>query len=125
MPRTFDIAVIEGDGIGPEVTREAIRAVEAAASGSNAAFRWTRYPWGTDYYLTQGRMAPADFLDRLAAARCDPARRGRASAGPGPYHPERALAADPAAIRSMRMRQAGVSLSRRAKSVAGQGARLD
>ena len=32
MPHTFDIAVIEGDGIGPEVTREAIRSVEAAAT---------------------------------------------------------------------------------------------
>ena len=66
MPRTFDIAVIEGDGIGPEVTREAIRAVEAAAPRSDAAFQWTRYPWGTDYYLAHGRMAPPDFLDSLA-----------------------------------------------------------
>jgi tartrate dehydrogenase/decarboxylase/D-malate dehydrogenase len=66
MPRTFDVAVIEGDGIGPEVTREAIRAVEAAESSSDAAFQWTRYPWGTEYYLAQGRMAPPDFLDLLA-----------------------------------------------------------
>jgi tartrate dehydrogenase/decarboxylase/D-malate dehydrogenase len=66
MPRTFKIAVIAGDGIGPEVTREAIRAVEVAASRSDAAFKWTQYPWGTDYYLTHNRMAPPDFLDQLA-----------------------------------------------------------
>lgn len=67
MPRTFEIAVIEGDGIGPEVTREAMRAVEAAAPRSDAVFRWTSYPWGTEHYLAHGRMAPPDFLDKLAA----------------------------------------------------------
>src|SRR5579864_4777977 len=66
MPRIFQIAVIEGDGIGPEVTREAIRAAEAAGLRCDATFVWTRYPWGTDYYREHGRMAPADFLDRLA-----------------------------------------------------------
>lgn len=66
MPRAFDIAIIEGDGIGPEVTREAIRAVEAAAPHSDAAISWTRYPWGSDYYFAHGRMAPADFLELLA-----------------------------------------------------------
>jgi tartrate dehydrogenase/decarboxylase/D-malate dehydrogenase len=66
MPQTFQIAVIEGDGIGPEVTREAIRAVETAAPVSGAAFQWSAYPWGTDYYRAHGRMAPHDFLDSLA-----------------------------------------------------------
>jgi len=66
MTRTFDIAVIEGDGIGPEVTREAIRSVEAAAGLDDADFRWTRYPWGTDHFFEHGRMAPDDFLDTLA-----------------------------------------------------------
>ena len=67
MPRTFSIAVIEGDGIGPEVTREAIRATEAAAAISDARFEWTYFDWGTDYYLAHGQMAAADFLDQLAA----------------------------------------------------------
>ena len=66
MPQTFDIAVIEGDGIGPEVTREAIRSVEAAASLAEATFQWTSYPWGSEYYFEHGRMAPDDFLDTLA-----------------------------------------------------------
>jgi tartrate dehydrogenase/decarboxylase / D-malate dehydrogenase len=66
MPQTFDIAVIAGDGIGPEVTRQAIRAVEAAAPLSDASFKWTEYPWGTDYYQAYNRMAPPEFLDQLA-----------------------------------------------------------
>jgi tartrate dehydrogenase/decarboxylase/D-malate dehydrogenase len=61
----FNIAVLAGDGIGPEVTEEAIRVVDAAAGRDEARFRWTRYPWNSDYYRTHGRMAPADYLDQL------------------------------------------------------------
>jgi tartrate dehydrogenase/decarboxylase/D-malate dehydrogenase len=64
--KNFDIAVIEGDGIGPEVTRAAIAAADAAAPSSEVTFKWTRYPWGSDYYFEHGRMAPADYLDQLA-----------------------------------------------------------
>jgi tartrate dehydrogenase/decarboxylase/D-malate dehydrogenase len=67
MPKSFRIAVIEGDGIGPEVTQQAIRAVDAAAPLSDAVFDWTKYPWGTDYYFEHGRMAPPDYLDQLAS----------------------------------------------------------
>ncbi len=66
MTQSFNIAVIEGDGIGPEVTQQAIRAVDAAAGLSDAAFQWTGYDWGSDYYVQHGSMAPADFLDKLA-----------------------------------------------------------
>lgn len=66
MPQSFRIAVIEGDGIGPEVTREAIRTLEAAAPLSDAHFEWQSYPWGTDYYFEHGCMAPDDYLDQLA-----------------------------------------------------------
>ena len=66
MSRTFRIAVIGGDGIGPEVTEAAIRAVDAAAPRSSARFEWNHFPWGTDWYFEHGRMAPADYLDQLA-----------------------------------------------------------
>lgn len=65
--KSFDIAVIAGDGIGPEVIIETKKVVESALAMDDAAsIDWTDYPWGTDYYFEQGRMAPADFLDRLA-----------------------------------------------------------
>lgn len=64
--KTFRIAVIAGDGIGPEVTREAIQVADAAAGLSGAKCAWTYFPWGTDYYFEHGRMAPADYLDTLA-----------------------------------------------------------
>ena len=33
-----------------------------------AHFAYTDYPWGTDYYLSNGAMAPADFIDQLRPA---------------------------------------------------------
>lgn len=64
--KTHRIAVISGDGIGPQVTEEAIRAADAAAVLCDTQFEWTHFPWGTDYYFEHGRMAPADYLDTLA-----------------------------------------------------------
>ncbi|MEX0728800.1 MAG: 3-isopropylmalate dehydrogenase [Planctomycetaceae bacterium] len=68
MPsKTFNIAVIAGDGIGPEVIVETKKIVETALAVDNAAaITWTDYPWGTDYYFEHGRMAPDDYLDHLA-----------------------------------------------------------
>ena len=66
MPKTFNISVIGGDGIGPEVTEEPIAAVEAAAPLSDSEFQWTHFPWGTDFYFEHGQMAPDDYLDTLA-----------------------------------------------------------
>jgi len=63
---SFDIAVIEGDGIGVDVTREALKALDAVAALDGAEFTWTHYPWGTDYYFEHGRMAAEDYLDQLA-----------------------------------------------------------
>ncbi len=65
MP-THRIAVIAGDGIGPEVTREALRAAEAAVAKVGSRIEWTEFPWGTDFYFAHGRMAPPEFLDELA-----------------------------------------------------------
>ncbi len=61
----FEIAVIAGDGIGPEVVEAAIPLLERAARAGGAALEWTRYPWGCDFHQEAGRMMPADGLDRL------------------------------------------------------------
>ena len=49
MERTFQIAVIAGDGIGPEVTREAQRVAARAAGLAGARLEWREFPWGTEY----------------------------------------------------------------------------
>jgi tartrate dehydrogenase/decarboxylase/D-malate dehydrogenase len=62
---TFRIAVIGGDGIGPEVIDQAIRVADAAASRDGGRFEWNRLPWNTAYYKQTGRMMPEDGWDVL------------------------------------------------------------
>jgi tartrate dehydrogenase/decarboxylase/D-malate dehydrogenase len=61
----FRIAVIGGDGIGPEVIDQAIRVADAALKRDNAAVEWNRLPWGSAYYKQTGRMMPADGWEVL------------------------------------------------------------
>ncbi len=62
-----EIAVIGGDGIGPEVTGAGVRVLEAAAQGdSSLEMRFTEFPWGCEYYLEHGRLMPEDALEALA-----------------------------------------------------------
>jgi tartrate dehydrogenase/decarboxylase/D-malate dehydrogenase len=60
------IAVIGGDGIGPEVIAQAVRAADAAVRREGAAVQWTHLPWSTAYYKQHGRMLPEDGWERLA-----------------------------------------------------------
>src|SRR4051794_774595 len=60
------VAVIGGDGIGPEVIDQAVRAADAAARKfDKAELSWNKLPWGTDFYKKHGRMLPADGWDTL------------------------------------------------------------
>ncbi len=61
-----DVAVIGGDGIGPEVVRAGMRVMEAAAGADPGLdLRFTEFPWGCEYYLEHGRMMPEDGLETL------------------------------------------------------------
>lgn len=64
--KTYKIAVIAGDGIGPDVVAEGIKALNcvAAADGS-FSFDYIHFPWGCEYYLREGRMMPEDGLETL------------------------------------------------------------
>jgi tartrate dehydrogenase/decarboxylase/D-malate dehydrogenase len=59
------IAVLGGDGVGPEVTAEALRVLRAVGDVGRRAVELTEFPWGTSWYLANGEMMPADALDRL------------------------------------------------------------
>ena len=59
------IAVIGGDGIGPEVIDQAIRVVDAAGKKHGATFEWNRLPWGSALYKKAGHILPADGWDTL------------------------------------------------------------
>lgn len=64
---TIRVAVIAGDGIGPEVIEVAIPVLETAAEATGAGrLTFDRLPWDSRYYLENGRMMPRDGLERLA-----------------------------------------------------------
>jgi tartrate dehydrogenase/decarboxylase / D-malate dehydrogenase len=64
---THRIAVIAGDGIGKEVIPAGMAAIEAATQGRAATVAFTELPWGSDHYVTHGRMMPEDGFEQLAA----------------------------------------------------------
>ena len=49
--KSYDIAVIPGDGIGKEVTREAIKILDAVAGKHGFGVKAENFDWGCDYYL--------------------------------------------------------------------------
>ena len=68
-PRVFDIAVLPGDGIGPEVIEATVPLLERLARGAPFAFRFSSHPAGAQHYKSTGDALPADTL--TAARRAD------------------------------------------------------
>ncbi len=65
MTQRHHIAVIAGDGIGPEVVAAAQVVLEATAARFDFALRWHEYEWGCDYFASTGQMMPDDGLATL------------------------------------------------------------
>ncbi len=63
--KSYPIAVIPGDGTGPEVTREAIKVLEAAASKFSLKLEFSHYDLGGERYLRTGEALPDSVLDEL------------------------------------------------------------
>jgi len=65
------IAVIPGDGIGKDVTVEAVKVLEAAAERFALPLELVHFPWDADRYLATGETLPpgalADFRDHYSA----------------------------------------------------------
>src|SRR5713226_1191388 len=60
-----NIAVIGGDGIGPEVIDQAIRAADAALKRDGVQYAWNRLPYSSAFYKKTGRIIPDDGWDLL------------------------------------------------------------
>jgi isocitrate/isopropylmalate dehydrogenase len=66
MARSYNIASIPGDGIGPEVVSAAIQVVEKLARTLGTfQLEFTHIPWGTTYYKQTGRYIAEDAIDTL------------------------------------------------------------
>ena len=81
MTQTHRLAVIPGDGIGPEVTDEALK-VLSVATPADVKLESNRYDLGAERYLATGEVLPDSGARGAPRPRRDPARRGgRASPG--------------------------------------------
>src|SRR5258707_973046 len=63
--KTFEIAVIPGDGIGKEVVPEGLRVLEAAGRRFDLKFACKNFDWSCETYLKSGKMMPDDGLEQL------------------------------------------------------------
>jgi tartrate dehydrogenase/decarboxylase/D-malate dehydrogenase len=64
--KSYDIAVIPGDGIGKEVVPAALEVLNTVAEvHGGIRFNFTIFPWSCDYYLEHGKMMPDDGLQIL------------------------------------------------------------
>jgi tartrate dehydrogenase/decarboxylase / D-malate dehydrogenase len=66
--RTYSIAAIPGDGIGPEVIDAGLRVLRALEQKlSSFHLDVESFPWGSDFYKKTGAMMPANGLERLGS----------------------------------------------------------
>src|SRR5688572_23193051 len=63
--RPHRVAVIGGDGIGPEVIEAAIPVIERAATQHGARLAWERLPYGADHYLETRETLPDAAFQHL------------------------------------------------------------
>ena len=62
--KVHKIAVIPGDGIGPEVLEEGIKILKKTAClDGGFSFEFTHFPWGCEYYLKHGRMMDENGIE--------------------------------------------------------------
>jgi 3-isopropylmalate dehydrogenase len=63
--KTYHIGVIGGDGTGPEVIREGIKVLEAAANKNDFSFDWVDYDLGGERYKRTGEILPETVVPEL------------------------------------------------------------
>jgi 3-isopropylmalate dehydrogenase len=65
MGTTYKIAVLPGDGTGPEVVTEGVKVLQAAAAKHRFALDLAFYDFGGDRYLGTGEILPASAVEEL------------------------------------------------------------
>lgn len=83
MKDTYRIAVVHGDGIGPEVGRAAVAVLQAGVQAGTLEF--VEYPAGADHFLATGDSFPASSFEGCRTA--DAILHGAAGI-PGVVHPD-------------------------------------
>lgn len=65
MKKSYNIAVIPGDGTGPEVVAEGVKVLKAVAGVENLTLNFTNYDFGGERYLKTGETLPPGAIDEL------------------------------------------------------------
>ncbi|MCY3760805.1 MAG: isocitrate/isopropylmalate family dehydrogenase, partial [Gemmatimonadetes bacterium] len=63
--RLYRIAVLPGDGTGPEVVAEGLKALGAVAAKVGFAYETVEFDFGGDRYLATGEVLPDSAVDEL------------------------------------------------------------
>lgn len=63
--KSYRIAFIPGDGVGPEVALETRKTLEECGRRFSFAINSETFAWDCDYYLKHGRMMPENALETL------------------------------------------------------------
>ncbi len=64
--KTIELAVIAGDGIGPEVVNEGLKVLDAVAKKYDLTFNRTSYDLGAAFWHRTGETLPQNILDEIA-----------------------------------------------------------
>ena len=64
--KTINLAVIAGDGIGPEVVNEGLKVLDVVANKYDLSFKRTSYDLGAGYWHRTGEVLPQAILDEIA-----------------------------------------------------------
>jgi len=60
---SYDIGVIAGDGIGPEVLREGLKVLEAVSELQGFQYRLVEYPYSSEHYLKTKELVPESAIE--------------------------------------------------------------
>lgn len=67
--KKYKIAVIPGDGIGPEVIGETIKVLDRCGEKFSFSFEWQKFPYGAGHYLATDEIMPVEAMEQMS--RCD------------------------------------------------------
>ena len=65
MPDTLQLALIGGDGIGPEVTNAAMQVLAAAAPAAGCSYESTSFPFSATHFLETGNVLDNSDIENL------------------------------------------------------------
>ncbi len=60
--KRYQIAILEGDGIGPEIIREGSKVIQAAGDIGGISLELTKYPYGAEHFLKTAEVLPDNAI---------------------------------------------------------------